>query len=229
MHLFITHYMESKGGSALLQSLILLRHGIRQDFEDKTWRKTASRPHDTPLSENGLKQAHDAGRFLQKEKIDYVFASPFLRALQTADIVASYLDLPIFVEYGFMERLDPHWFESMPEIMSKEEAKARFPRIDTSYESFLFPTFPEPRHTTLTIDRIAKALSQIHQHYDGSALVVSHGVVSIEGARALIGSEEGVLGHLCSSNKFVFEDNIWQLEWATREYLSVTEEMVRFH
>ncbi len=218
-----------KGGNALLCALILLRHGIRQDFEDKNWRQTAERPHDTPLSENGFRQAHDAGRFLQNERIDYIFASPFLRALQTADVVASYLNLPIYVEHGFMERLDPKWFDAMPELLSPEEAKARFPRIDTSYEPFVRPTYPEPRDTTKTFDRIAKALSEIHQHFDGTALVVSHGVVAVEGARALIGSVEGILGHLCAANKFVFEDGFWRLEWATRDYLSIMEESIRFH
>ena len=67
-----------------MRTVWLVRHGNRQDFVDRSWRETAARPHDPPLSADGREQARETGRFLAGEPIDHLFASPFLRAVETA-------------------------------------------------------------------------------------------------------------------------------------------------
>ena len=42
---------------------------------------------------------------LQKEKIDHIYCSPFLRTVQTAHQVANELSLPVKIEYGLSEGL----------------------------------------------------------------------------------------------------------------------------
>jgi broad specificity phosphatase PhoE len=46
---------------------------------------------------------------LKKEKIAHIFASPFLRTVQTANAVAEMLNLPIKLETGLSEWLNPVW------------------------------------------------------------------------------------------------------------------------
>ena len=60
--------------------LILIRHGLPE------------RRHDTsnpPLAAKGLDQAHRVAAWLADEKVDAVFASTMLRAIQTAEPFAA--------------------------------------------------------------------------------------------------------------------------------------------
>ena len=47
----------------------------------------------------------DVSTVLQKEKIDHIYCSPFLRTVQTAHQVANELSLPVKIEYGLSEGL----------------------------------------------------------------------------------------------------------------------------
>ena len=54
------------------------------DFVDPAWAQKSDRPHDCPLSPDGVVQARETGRRLGGEDISHLFASPFLRAAETA-------------------------------------------------------------------------------------------------------------------------------------------------
>ena len=90
-----------------MTKLYVIRHGSRVDHEDRSWGKTAERPHDPPISEKGWRQARQTGRYLQDKGITAVFASPFIRTIQTATAICDALDLPIFVEGGLSDWLNP--------------------------------------------------------------------------------------------------------------------------
>ena len=99
-----------------MQSIIVIRHGERLDCVDYTWAETAARPYDPPLTEKGVEQARDAGkRFVGKvcresrdsnptdtlthththtQEIHCIVSSPFLRCLQTAQLISDILHLP---------------------------------------------------------------------------------------------------------------------------------------
>ena len=85
------------------QTVWIARHGNRLDFVKPEWFNTAKRRYDPPLSEDGFIQAKQLGKCLQKENISHIFASPFLRTIQTASEVAKILDLPIKLEAGIGE------------------------------------------------------------------------------------------------------------------------------
>ncbi|KAJ1978064.1 guanine nucleotide exchange protein for ADP-robosylation factor [Dimargaris xerosporica] len=73
-----------------------VRHGERRDHVDPSWADSTPRPHDPPLSDNGIEQAYVTGRFLHDLEREgahsgkvttplyWVFTSPFLRCVQTA-------------------------------------------------------------------------------------------------------------------------------------------------
>jgi hypothetical protein len=42
--------------SSDIGAIYVTRHGEREDFKNKQWRETAERPHDPPLSADGLTQ-----------------------------------------------------------------------------------------------------------------------------------------------------------------------------
>jgi broad specificity phosphatase PhoE len=165
-------------------SLWIARHGNRMDLVDPGWKLAAERPHDPPLSEDGFEQAEELAERLAREDIGHLYASPFIRALQTATPVAEALDLPIRVEPGAAEWLKEDWFPRGVDTLPVEQLAEEFPRVDTDYEPQAAARFPETwedclRRCTLTGRRLAA------QH-DRDVLVVGHGAT-------IIGMVQGLL------------------------------------
>jgi glucosyl-3-phosphoglycerate phosphatase len=78
--------------------MILIRHG-QSEFNVifSVTRKDPGIP-DPRLTEEGKRQAQAAAETLRGHGLERLIASPYTRALETAEIVASALDLPISVE-----------------------------------------------------------------------------------------------------------------------------------
>lgn len=74
--------------------LILIRHGLPERSHDSS---------DPPLSEIGRDQARRVGAALAREKIDAVFASTMLRAIQTAEPYAALAGQEIATHEGIVE------------------------------------------------------------------------------------------------------------------------------
>ena len=103
------------------QVVWIARHGNRQDFVDPHWARRAGRPHDPGLSPDGELQARELAERLSGEGIEAVYCSPFLRTVQTAHAVAELLGLPLQIEHGACEWLNPEWFSRAPDFLSPEE------------------------------------------------------------------------------------------------------------
>ncbi len=80
--------------------LYLVRHG--QSDGNAEGRFGGHSP--TPLSALGKQQAELTAQVLAKEKINAIYSSDLLRAVQTAQPLAKMLDLPIIVTAAFRER-----------------------------------------------------------------------------------------------------------------------------
>ncbi len=50
---------------------------------------------ESPLNEKGRQQAHTVGQYLVSQSIDTLFASPLVRARETAEIIESHVNVPI--------------------------------------------------------------------------------------------------------------------------------------
>lgn len=78
--------------------LYIFRHGetdgnVKRICQDGSW----------PLNENGLKQAEGLRDILAGEKLPVVYASPFIRAHKTGEIVASASGAKVFTVDGLRE------------------------------------------------------------------------------------------------------------------------------
>lgn len=172
-----------------MRTLWLARHANRIDFVDPQWARSASRPHDPPLSPDGVHQARELAARLASEPISHVFSSPFLRCVETAAIIAELLDSPIKLESGLSEWLNPRWFSGSPEIHPREELHRSFPRIDPSYVSRVEPRYPETDIEALA--RSGKTASRLTEEFPGNLLLVGHGA-SVRGAtESLLGLSPG--------------------------------------
>lgn len=82
-------------------TLHLVRHG---QSEWNVVRRLQGQVADVPLTALGLEQARAAARTLAGAEIAAVHSSDLLRARQTADVIASALDLPVELDAGLREQ-----------------------------------------------------------------------------------------------------------------------------
>ncbi|MDZ7957128.1 MAG: histidine phosphatase family protein [Aulosira sp. DedQUE10] len=212
------------------QIIWIARHANRLDFVNPDWFLTAERRYDPPLSEDGFIQAKQLANRLKKEKICHVFASPFLRTVQTANAVAQELDLPIKLETGLSEWLNPAWMTEEPERLSTPALAELFPRIDLSYTSRIAAKYPETKQQVRARSgQTARCLAV--EYYPQNILLVAHGASVLGAAMGLVGeiAQIEVKASLCSLVKVVLQDSEWLLELkGDTSHLIEVEEVIRF-
>lgn len=210
------------------QTVWIARHGNRLDFVNPDWFLTAEKRYDPPLSDDGLIQARQLGERLKGEKIAHIFASPFLRTVQTANQVAEILDLPIKVESGLSEWLNSDWMTETPEKLSYVELQEKFPRIDPNYTSRVIAEYPE------TVDKMMERSAQIAKilvsEFTEDILLVGHGASVVGASQGLVGGTPEINASLCCLVKIVRHDRQWVMELnGDTSHLSQTEKVIRFH
>lgn len=214
----------------MTQTIWIARHANRLDFVNPEWFNTAQRPYDPPLSDDGVVQAQELAKRLRGENISHIFASPFLRTIQTAHQVAEVLDLPVKPEWGLSEWLNPAWMPVMPETLSIEALQQQFPRVDITYHSRVIPKYPETDEECLS--RAGQTALTLAQEFSGDLLLVGHGASvlgSVVGLTATQAAPE-VKVSLCCLFKLVRHPNEWVLELnGDISHLSQTEKAIRFH
>ncbi len=213
------------------QIIWMARHANRLDFVNPDWFLTAERRYDPPLSDDGMVQAQQLANRLKTEKIHHIFASPFLRTVQTASAVASVLDLPIKLETGLGEWLNPDWMTQEPERHSIQELKALYPYIDVSYTPRIAVNYPETRQKMRR--RSAQTARCLAREYSPeNILLVAHGASVLGGAMGFVGdlAIKEVKASLCSLVKIVRKESKYLLELSgDTSHLTEVEQVVRFN
>jgi broad specificity phosphatase PhoE len=213
------------------QIIWIARHANRLDFVNPDWFLTAERRYDPPLSEDGFIQAKQLANRLKREKIAHIFASPFLRTIQTANAVAEVLDLPIKLETGLSEWLNPAWMTEEPERLSIPALSEFFPRIDISYTPHIAAKYPETRPQVRSRSgQTARCLAT--EHSPDNILLVGHGASVLGAAMGLVGeiAVTEVKASLCSLVKVVRQHPEWFLELkGDTSHLTQVEEFVRLN
>lgn len=126
-----------------MQTLWLVRHEHRLDFIYPEWFDTATYPYDPPLSIEGNERAIELTHKFSGIPIDLIYTSPFLRTIQTANPLATLLDIPIRLEWGLCEWLCKDWTSELPETNPVKELIRCYPNIDVHYRSLVTPCYPE--------------------------------------------------------------------------------------
>lgn len=194
----------------MTQTVWIARHGNRLDFVHPEWFETAERRYDPPLSEDGLIQAKQLGQRLKNEPIAHIFSSPFLRAIQTADCVAEALNLPLKIEAGLSEWLNPQWMSHAPVTQPPEVLEERYPRIDCNYHSRTVPQYPESEETVWR--RTGKTARQLVTEFSENILLVGHGASVVGSAVGLIGGNPTVNASLCCLVQLVRVGKSWEMK-----------------
>ncbi len=212
----------------MTQIVWIARHGNRLDFVQPEWFNTAPKRYDPPLSDDGVIQAQELAVRMQSTKITHIFASPFLRTIQTAFEVAKVLNLPIKIEAGLAEWFNPDWMSETPETHSREWLSEQYPLIDCNYQSFCQPQYPETRAQLL--QRTAKTVKHLVEEFSQDILLVGHGGSVFGMTKGLVPEVETFKVPLCSLTKVVRQQGNWQTDLiADTSHLSQTEKTIRLN
>lgn len=212
----------------MTQTVWLARHGNRHDFVNPEWFNTAERRYDPPLSEDGITQAQELAARLKSANIAHIFASQFLRTIQTAYEVAQVLNLPIKLEAGLSEWLNPNWMDEAPITHPQEWLKERYPLLDLSYQTYIKPQYPETENQLY--QRTAQVIQILVKNFSEDILIVGHGGSVLGIAKGLVEQNLTFKVPLCSLTKIVNLDNNWEIELiADISHLSQTEKQIRLN
>lgn len=193
-----------------MRTLWIARHGNRQDFADPNWASSANRPHDPGLAPDGVTQARQLGDRMADASIDRVFASPFLRTIQTAHHVADVTGHDVHLEAGLSEWRNPNWYDTAPTLLPPDVLRETFPRLRFDHDACQRATYPERKDEAL--DRIGAAGRCLANRYaDASLLLVGHGITVYGLLRGVLGSIPDTGCPLASLTQLVHDDRGWHL------------------
>jgi isoleucyl-tRNA synthetase len=151
-------------------SYFLMRHGEAennvQNFRDSTDEQKF------PLTKTGREQVHAAAEKLSKKGITRIFASPFQRTKESAELVATELGIdPSTITYD--DRLRELNFGTFSGLSSMEEFNTY--RSSHSYDH----SFPEGESYQMAKNRFAEFLYEVERTVaNETVLILSHGLAS---------------------------------------------------
>jgi broad specificity phosphatase PhoE len=216
--------VNENSSAAAERRIFIARHGSRLDVEDPAWVHQAQRPWDPPLAPRGRAQARRLAARLADKGVDYIFSSPFLRTLETAEPLADILDLPLKVESGLSEWLTPEWFPLPEPALTLDGLVKYFPRIDIRYAARGKAHFGETGPQAL--QRSAATAILLAQDFTGNLALFGHGASLLGAVSGLLGTDPEILKNDALANpppsctaEIVLIGGRWHLQ-SVRNYLA---------
>lgn len=147
--------------------LILIRHGETDWNVEGRYQGQA----DPPLNERGLTQARQLLPELRGVGLDVLYSSPLRRALQTAQILAQALDIPLHTEPRLMEIHQGEW-----QTLLYTEIAVRYPEIFHRWQTEPWTvTIPGGENIAQVQERVYAAVDEILARHEGQCVgMVAH-------------------------------------------------------
>lgn len=150
-----------------MTTIHLARHGETDWNRDLRWQGHS----DPPLNERGRRQAHALADELDGMRLAAVYASDLRRASETAEIVASRLDVPVTVDPALREIDVGSW-----EGFTLTELETRFPEAVARWEERGEHGWEGGESHDQMAARVHDAVQSIAAGHEGEEiLVVTHG------------------------------------------------------
>ena len=150
-----------------MTTILLARHGETDWNRDYRWQGHS----DPPLNERGREQARVLAARLAGTPLDAVYASDLRRALETAEIVAAELGLPVTLVPALREINAGSW-----EGLTAEEIERREPELYARWVATGDPGWQHGETHAALAERVYQAVFAIaDRHRGGRVLVVCHG------------------------------------------------------
>jgi broad specificity phosphatase PhoE len=182
-------------------NLFLARHG-----ESEWVVRGDEAGFNSPLTDRGRQQARLLGRWLAaNQKIDAIYASPLIRARETAEIVAAELNLPLTFDSDLREFEVRYWHEgegyAPPYINGSTVAPTYLPE---SYLPF-----------KARVQEVARRILEAHPK--GTVVIVAHGGTVGTIVRCMLGAHNfGVQTDPTGLHHLRWNGSRWTIEFMNR-------------
>ncbi|MFD1778506.1 histidine phosphatase family protein [Fredinandcohnia salidurans] len=118
---------------------------------------------EAPLTDKGIKQAIDLAAFFEKRKVDRIISSPFKRAIQTIQPLASKREIVIEMNHQLSERVlstrnMPDWYDKLRET---------YMNYDLKYEG--------GESSREAVNRIIEVVDEVLKSDAENTIIVTHG------------------------------------------------------
>jgi broad specificity phosphatase PhoE len=162
--------------------VILVRHGESEGNRDRTFTQNPQ----VPLTAHGREQARAAGlRIAQRYTPTRIVASPYLRAWQTAEVIAEVLGLPIEAEADLREQSFGVFAGEPYDALLGDAAYHEGPRWDWRPQG--------GESLTDVYQRVVPVIDRVAAESSGrDVVVVSHGGVMLALCAYVTGSWDGI-------------------------------------
>ena len=197
----------------MAREMYVVRHGQRRDSVDSDWEAVADRVHDPPLTELGRWAAWRVGQRFVESGVEFsaVYASPFIRAVETADEICREIETTFELERGLGEYRNPEWFDREPETLPHDVLGERFEALSLRGDSHVVPAFPETHKEAMA--RIGEAAGRLADGVDGPILLIGHGITVAGVVAGLVGPDTNVDAPLCGVTRLSFDGESWRLDY----------------
>jgi len=153
-----------------MAKLILARHGETLWNVEKIYRGRT----DVSLDEAGIRQAELLGKYLSNWELEAIYSSPLSRALDTANIIASYQKVGVQVAEGLIDFDYGEW-----QSLSEQDAKRLYPALHNEWHNNPHKVrMPSGESLEDVRRRAIKVVNDVISQYQGSVVLVSHRVVN---------------------------------------------------
>jgi broad specificity phosphatase PhoE len=192
----------------------VVRHGQRQDSVDPNWAENAERVHDPPLTDLGRWAAWRVGRRFAESgtAFDAIYASPFLRTVETAEEICRVLGAETSLEPGLGEHRNPEWFDAEPETVPPATLAEWFDPVRLDHDPYVYPEFPESHDEAMA--RVGETARRLVEAESGTVLLVGHGLTVGGVVDGLVGSADGVEAPLCGLTRLTNTGDGWRLDFS---------------
>ena len=151
--------------------IYIIRHG--QTAKNKA--KMLQGRSDIPLNEDGIRQAEAAAKWFcdQQIRIDSVYSSPLIRAVETAKIIAP--EAPLFIEDRLIE-MDYGPYEGM-------DLTNPAPEVRVFFSDFVHNPVPQGMEPLSSVTaRLGEFLEEIREQAEGQNIMLSTHALAMKGA-----------------------------------------------
>jgi len=185
-----------------MTEIILARHGETEWNVKEVFRGRI----DIELNQTGIKQAELLAEYLSDLKLDAIYSSPLTRALNTAEMIASYHKLDVEIAPGLID-FDYGKWQGLPHQEVKDKYKELYAEWIKNPHQLKIPageSLDEVRKRAISV------VGNIIAKYEGTVVLVSHRVVNKVLICALLGLDNSYFWNIrqdtCGITTFIYEN-----------------------
>ena len=151
-----------------MKTIILVRHGQSESNVKKTFTGQLN----APLTDDGREQARRMALYLDKYRVDKIYASSLERAVETAQVIASRQNCPMEKQDAIMEMNSGLW-----QGLTFTEIAEKYPQTYAVWRSDIGEATPEGGETCRELyDRVTAFFQKVLQMPEETVCLVCHAI-----------------------------------------------------